>query len=289
MVAGVQAHELEVVLMFTAFLRWGWLVSLWVLLAGRPAVADAPSSGWAHWSGDVGLADYVTANWVGAAAGARPNSTVLPYLFGETGSLVPASTAQDFSGALFARVDTFGVKTWPVAWGHVELAARLSMEGETSPGLTPRRNPMPLGVGTFQETPWGGVFFNAFHDAVSGGQLLDFNYVAEFKLQGVSLYPQLGGQWRSARYVNHLVGVSAQESRNGPWSAYSPGAATTPVLAMAVQMPLERLGLALEEPSAWSLLFEWRRRWADAAMAQSPLVHNRALNDGLLALVRSFD
>jgi MipA family protein len=246
--------------------------------------------GWTHWHGDVGLADYATANWVSSTNTGTPStSAVLPYLFGETDPLVTTSSAQGCSGALFARVDTFGIKTWPLGWGHVEFAGRLSLEGQTPPGLTPRRNPLPVGVGTFQETPWGGFFLNAFHDSTSGGQLFDANYVAEFTWQGVSFYPQLGWQWRSARYVNHLVGVSSQEAHSGPWPAYAPGAATTPVAALALQMPLARLWGEAPTASAWSVLLEWRRKWADAAIAQSPLVHHRVLDDGLFALVRSFD
>ena len=256
---------------------------------------EAGSSGWMHWHGDVGLADYSVANWANASGSAR-KSTVLPYLFGQTDALLPSASVQgasDFSGALFARVDTFGIKTLPIGWGHLELAGRLSFEGQSLPGLVPRRNPLPLGVGTFQETPVGGFFFNAFHDPVSGGQLLDFNYAAEFSWHGVDIYPQLGAQWRSARYVNHLLGVSAPEALRSPWPADSPGAATTPVLALALQMPLSvpmaTLGWTAQGHPAWSLLMEWRRKWADATIAQSPLVHSRVLDDGLLALLYSFD
>jgi len=248
---------------------------------------SAPNWGGAHWHGDVGLAEYAMPNWVSASNSAK-KSTVLPYLFGQT-------------EVFFARVDTFGIKTLPIGWGHLELAGRLSFEGETVPGLAPRRNPLPLGLGTFQETPVGGFFLHAFHDSVSGGQLWDFNYAAEFDWHGLGFYPQLGAQWRSARYVNHLVGVSASEALHGPWRAYSAGASTTPVLALAVQMPfsvpLSALGWGpitsssspSFSPSSWSLLMEWRRKWADAAMGHSPLVPRRVLDDGMLSVVYSFE
>jgi len=246
---------------------------------------NAPNWGGVHWHGDVGLAEYAMPNWVSASSSAK-KATVLPYLFGQT-------------EVFFARVDTFGIKTLPIGWGHLELAGRLSFEGETAPGLAPRRNPLPLGFGTFQETPVGGFFFHAFHDSVSGGQLLDFNYAAEFDWHGLGIYPQLGAQWRSARYVNHLVGVSASEALHGPWRAYSAGASTTPVLALAVQMPfsvpLSALGWGPQTPSpsfsfsSWSLLMEWRRQWADAAMGHSPLVPRRVLDNGILSVVYSFE
>ncbi len=242
---------------------------------------NAPNGGWAHWHGDVGLAEYAMPNWVSASSSAK-KSTVLPYLFGQ-------------NEVFFARVDTFGVKTLPIGWGHLEWAGRLSFEGETVPGLRPRRNPLPLGFGTFQETPVGGFFFHAFHDSVSGGQLMDFNYAAEFDWHGLGFYPQLGAQWRSARYVNHLVGVSASEALHSPWRAYSAGASTTPVLALAVQMPfsvpLTALGWGPQSPSPspWSLLMEWRRKWADAAMGHSLLVPRRVLDDGMLSVVYSFE
>jgi outer membrane protein len=183
---------------------------------------------------------------------------VLPYAYGDL-------------GRLFVRDDTFGVKLVPVGWGALEVVARVSTEGSDGdgPGLAHRSNPRPVGLGTFQETPWGGIFIDAFVDTNSGGTLLEASYAAELALGPATLYPQAGVTRRSARYVAHLYGVAA----------YAPGASTTPVLQLSGELPLA---------GAWVLLAHAQYEPFDRAVRDSPRVDTRSRASALIALAWRF-
>ncbi|PUE26349.1 hypothetical protein B9Z39_11495 [Limnohabitans sp. JirII-29] len=219
-------------------------------------------------TGDVGVAVYNTQNIV-PSDGAE--NFVLPYAYFDY-------------GRFYTRVDTLGVKTARLGMGYLELAARISFEGfkTNTPrlsGVQARANPVPVGLGTYQETPWGAFFVYGLYDTTSGGFLQEATYAAEFKLGAVTVYPQLGVEHRSRKYVQHLYGVSAAESLSSVYGAYSASASTTPVLAMAFELPLSE---------AWHLNLQLRRRWLDSAITQSPLVSTKLQDSGFFALTRSF-
>jgi outer membrane protein len=219
-------------------------------------------------TGDVGVAVYNTQNIVGSDSA---QNFVLPYAYFD-------------DGRFYARVDTFGVKTARLGMGYLELAARISFEGFKTDaprlsGVQARANPVPMGLGTYQETPWGAFFVYGLYDTTSGGFLHEATYAAEFKLGGVTVYPQLGLEHRSRQYVQHLYGVSAAEAQSSVYGAYSARASTTPVLAMAFEWPLDE---------TWHLNLQLRRRWLDSAITQSPLVSTKQQDSGFLALTRSF-
>ena len=239
-----------------------------VLLAGLPWMAQAQAALPDHLSGDVGAAVYAAPSIV---KGARADPVLLPYVYAD-------------DGRFFGRVDAFGVKVLPLGYGYLELSGRISLEGfkidsPALPGIGARSNPLPLGISTFQETPWGAWFLNAFRDSLSGGSLLEATWAGEVVLGAVSLYPQLGVERRSAGYTQRLYGVSATESRASGLSAYTPGTSTAPVLGLAAQMPLGR---------DWSLNLQWRRRWLDSAIRKSPLVDAGRQDTGFVALTYSF-
>ena len=219
--------------------------------------------------GDVGGAVYGTQSVIRSKG---TDSTVLPYGFFDY-------------GRFFARVDTFGVKTVPVGYGYLELVGRVSQDGwraDTAAlaGLTDRKTPIPLGIGTFQQTPYGAFILNAFVDAnKSRGALLEATYAAEFKLGRVSFYPQLGVEYRSARYANYLYGVTAAESLASGYASYNAGASTTPVLGLAVDVPLG---------NPWILSLQLRRKWLDSAVYNSPLVSRKTQDTGFVALSYRF-
>lgn len=219
--------------------------------------------------GDVGGAVYGTQSVIRSKG---TDSTVLPYGFFDY-------------GRFFARVDTFGVKTVPVGYGYLELVGRVSQDGwraDTAAlaGLTDRKTPIPLGVGTFQQTPYGAFILNAFVDAnKSRGALLEATYAAEFKLGRVSFYPQLGVEYRSAKYANYLYGVTAAESLASGYASYNAGASTTPVLGLAVDVPLG---------NPWILSLQLRRKWLDSAVYNSPLVSRKTQDTGFVALSYRF-
>ena len=219
-------------------------------------------------TGDLGGAVYTTQKIVHSTGS---QSLTLPYAYFDY-------------GRFYTRVDTLGVKTMRLGNGHLELAGRISFEGfpTDAPGLhgiAARTNPMPLGVGTYQETPWGALFAYSFYDPSSGGMLHELTYAAELQVGAVTVYPQLGIERRTQKYVQHLYGVSSQEALASGLGAYSATASDTPVLAMALEWPVDE---------AWRINLQWRRRWLDRAITHSPLVFAQQQDSGFLALTRSF-
>jgi outer membrane protein len=222
-----------------------------VLLAACAAAATARADGGAHFVGDLGLGEQRTQ---ASASGASARSFALPYAYGDL-------------GRLFVREDTFGVKLVPAGWGALELVGRVSTEGSDADGagLAHRTNPRPVGLGTFQETPWGGVFADAFVDTVSGGTLLEASYAAEVPVGPAALYPQAGLARRSARYDAHLYDVH--------------GASTTPVLQLSGELPFADTWVALAH-------VQWEP--FDAAVRASPRVSARSRTSALVALAWRF-
>jgi outer membrane protein len=221
-----------------------------VLALGLAAMA-ARADDALHYVGDLGLGVQRTQ---ASAPGAQARTFALPYAYGDL-------------GRLFVREDTFGAKLVPVGWGALELVGRASTEGTDGdgPGLAHRTNPRPVGLGTFQETPWGGVFADAFVDTVSGGTLLEASYAAEVPVGPLTLYPQAGLARRSASYDAHLFDVHA--------------ASTTPVLQLSGELPLADTWVALAH-------VQWEP--FDGAVRASPRVAARSRASALLALAWRF-
>ena len=222
-----------------------------MLVAACVAVAAARADDMPHYVGDLGLGVQHTQ---ASAPGASARTYALPYAYGDL-------------GRLFVREDTFGAKLVPVGWGALELVGRVSTEGSDAdgPGLAHRTNPRPVGLGTFQETPWGGVIADAFVDTVSGGTLLEASYAAEVPIGPLTLYPQAGLARRSARYDAHLHDVHA--------------ASTTPVLQLSGELPFADTWVALAH-------VQWEP--FDAAVRASPRVAARSRASALLALAWRF-
>lgn len=237
------------------------------------AQSASPAAFTDRFVGDLGGAAYASASVVKSKDTA---ATALPYAYGDW-------------GRFFARVDTLGVKVAPLAMGHVEGVLRVSQEGfdaDTAAlrGVRHRSNPLPVGVGTFQRTAVGGVFVYALHDVNSGGTLAEATYAARLDAAGVQFYPQLGVEYRSAAYVQHLYGVSAPEAAanqtaGGSLTAYQAGASTVPMLGLAATVPLT---------GPWALQLQWRHKWLDSAIKHSPLVGVSSQNTGFAALTYTF-
>ena len=220
--------------------------------------------------GDAGGAVYLTQSVV---RGKSTDTSVLPYGF------------IDY-GRMFARVDTLGVKTVALGYGYLELAGRVSQDGwrANTPvlaGLSDRKTSIPLGIGTFQETPYGAFFLNAFVDAnKSHGTLLEATYAAQFRLGNWSFYPQFGLEYRNAKYTNYFYGVSPAESVTSGYAAYSATASTTPVLGLALDVPLG---------GPWMINLQLRRKWLDSTVQNSPLVNKKTQDSGFMALAYRFN
>ncbi len=216
-------------------------------------------------SGDIGLGAYYAR---GIVAGAGDALSVLPY--------------GDFEyGRVFARVDTLGIKTLTMGNGYLELAARFSQDGfntDTSAlrGLRARQTSIPLGVGTLQVTPIGAFLLNAFHDVRdSGGNWLEAIYAAEVDLPQVSFYPMLGADYQSGAYVRYYYGISTQEAAFSQYSTYDPGASLNPLIGLIVDIKLT---------DTYHLNCYVRRKWLGDAIRNSPVVNQRYLDTGYVAL-----
>jgi MipA family protein len=238
-----------------------------VLTSGFVAAQPAPIS--YKLTGDVGAAVYGTQNVI---RGKGNEATVLPYLFADY-------------GRFFARVDTFGLKALPVGNGYLELVARVSQDGwraNIAPlaGLTDRKTPFPVGIGTFQQTPYGAFIVNAFVDTGSSrGNLLEATYAAEVKWGSLSLYPQLGVERRSAKYANYFYGVTPAESLASGFAVYNAGSSVTPVLGLAADYSLTE---------NWIVNMQLRRKWLDSAVTNSPLVVRKTQDMGYVGLSYRF-
>ena len=219
--------------------------------------------------GDVGLGVYSTQSIIRSKDN---DTTVLPYVYAD-------------KGRFFARVDTFGVKTIPLGAGYLEFAGRVSQDGwkaDTAAlrGLQDRKTPIPLGIGTFQETPYGGIFLNAFVDAnKSHGGLFEAMYAAKFTLGAFSFYPQAGVEYTTKKYSNYFYGVTAAESAASGYAAYEAGASTAPMLGLAVEVPVA---------DSWKLSLQYRHKWLDSAVKNSPLVSRNSQDTAFVALSYQF-
>lgn len=242
-----------------------------VLLGALICVTSAQaagSDGETRFTGDLGGGVYLRSEMV---RGTGPSTLVLPYVYGDY-------------DRFYARIDTLGVRTVAFGHGHLELALRISLEGfdadtaETR-GLSDRSHPLPIGIGTFQRTPIGGIFLYAFHDPRSGGALLEATWGGRFDLGRIAFYPLLGLEYRSRDYVQHLYGVSAAESAASGLPAYSPGASTVPMAGLAATLPIT---------GPWALQFQWRHRWLGDAIGDSPIVRSRSQDSGHFALTYEF-
>jgi outer membrane protein len=221
-----------------------------------------------HYVGDLGGAAYLK---TGVVRGQGSSTLVLPYVYGDY-------------GRFFGRIDTFGVKTRAVGWGHLELVGRINTEGfrtDTAAlkGLSDRRNPVPLGVGTFQRTPIGGVFLYAMHDVTSGGMLAEATWGSKLETTWATFYPLISLEYRSSAYVNYLYGVTAGESAASGYAAYNPGASFVPLVGLAASIPIT---------GDWALQLQFRHRWFDSAITNSPIVSARTQQTGNIAITYEF-
>ena len=230
--------------------------------------AQAQTSFPDHFVGDVGAAAYLKS---GIVKGDATSTLALPYVYG------------DYE-RFFGRIDTFGVKTLALGWGHLELVGRVNTEGfrtDTAAlrGLSDRRDPVPLGVGTFQRTPIGGVFLYAMHDVTSGGMLAEATWGSKLETAWATFYPLVSLEYRSSAYVNYLYGVTPGESAASGYAAYSPGASVVPVVGLAATIPIA---------GDWALQLQFRHRWFDSAITSSPIVSARTQQTGNIAITYEF-
>lgn len=219
--------------------------------------------------GDIGLGGYYTGDII---HGDQDQTSVLPYV--------------DFNyGRMFARIDTFGIKTLPLGYGHVELVGRFNQDGfdtntPSLAGLTKRKNSLPIGIGTLQVTPIGGFMLNAFHDVnASRGTVFETIYGGRVELSSVKLYPLIGMEYRSQEYVRYYYGVSPQEAVNSSYAAYRPDGAMNGLIALIADITLT---------DDYHLHMYARRKWLGDTIRHSPIVDKAYLDTAYLALSYRF-
>lgn len=197
------------------------------------------------------------------------NTSVLPYAYFDY-------------GRFFARIDTFGIKTAKLGAGYLELAVRASSDYMNAErGLEHRSNAIPVGIGSFQETPFGAFFLNAFYDVNrSHGTLLEAIYAAKFPLGRANMYPQVGIEHRSASYNNYFYGVTSSESAASGFHVYQAGASNNPILALTAEYPLSQ---------NWVTNLTLRRKWLGRAISDSPIANRSFENTAFVAISYRFE
>jgi len=236
----------------------------------HPATSFAVEESQSRIHGDLG-------GFVNAAQspvrGGRKRVMLLPYAYFDYGST-------------YVRLDTFGVKTLPIGYGHLELAGRIKFDGYQTAGnaalqgINDRQNSIPVGLGSFQLTPIGGFFLYAFHDVNrSQGNLYEAVYVAKFALGEAAVYPQIGIELNSGKYNQYYYGVSASESAASGYAAYTPSASTSPLLKVMLEVPLAE---------GWYANLYLRRKWLGAAIANSPLAGRKNEDNGFVGVAFRF-
>jgi outer membrane protein len=219
--------------------------------------------------GDIGLGGYYTRSIV---RGTGDTLSVLPYA--------------DFKyGRVFARVDTLGIKTLELGYGHLELVGRISRDGfgtniPSLQGLGERENSLPLGIGTLQVTPAGGFWVNAFHDMHrSQGNWFEAIYGGKIELPRLALYPLLGGEYQSREYVRYYYGISVPEAADSQYAAYQPAGSFNGLAGLIADIELT---------DEYHLNCYVRRKWLGDAVRHSPIVSRRYLDTGYIALSYRF-
>jgi outer membrane protein len=219
--------------------------------------------------GDVGGAGYYTRSIV---RGVSERASVLPYGYFDY-------------GRMFARIDTLGVKTIKMGYGYLELAGRVSLDGFKADsanlrGLTDRENSIPIGIGTFQITPIGAFFVNAFYDVnKSRGGLFEAIYAAELATPRVTFYPQIGAEYLSKQYAGYYYGVSAHEAAASQYSFYQPNGAFNPFLAALIDTKIT---------DEVHLNFYFRHKWMASSIQGSPIVGRKGMDTTVVALTYRF-
>lgn len=215
--------------------------------------------------GDIGMAVYQSNN---LAKGDGNTQLVVPYAYFDY-------------GPFFARFDTFGIKTIPVGYGYLEIVRRINLEGFRTDnailrGLRERRNSHPMGIGTFQETPIGGFFLNAFHDTNrSGGQMYELIYASKFDMGNTVVYPMFGFEHFTSQYTQYFYGVSPAEAKRSVYPAYAPKANTTTMLGAVWDVPVA---------GQWHANIYMLRRWLGSAITQSPLVNTKLQDEAFFSI-----
>lgn len=196
--------------------------------------------------------------------------------------IIPVPYAFFDYGRFFARLDTFGFKTLKLGYGYLEFAGQVNLDNynrkSTINGATYNKlDPVPIGIGTFQDTPIGGFFLHAYQDVNrSKGQIYQFSYFAEFELfDKIKIYPEVGAEMLSQTYANYYYGVSASASKTLGYPQYTVPTSTNLITGMLIEVPLV---------DQWYFNVFGRLKFLGGGIATSPIM-NRGTQDSVFGAV----
>ena len=223
-----------------------------------------------HIVGDIGAAVYTSNLHIGTEG---TQSLVLPYAFFDY---------QRF----FTRIDEVGIKTFKMGYGYFEVIGKINLDNYTVKSVINgtsinKSDPIPLGVGTFQETPIGGFFANAYHDfGKSKGALYEFLYFAEVEtFEKVMIYPQVGLERQSNQYANYYYGINSGQASMTGYSAYNAPATNNLLAGVMIEIPVV---------DSWYINVYGKRKWMGSGINNSPVM-NRSYQDNIfMALAYRF-
>lgn len=240
-------------------------------LADYEVPKDVPDGLPDHIVGDLGVGVYSSNMSIGTTG---TQTYPLPYAF------------FDYE-RFFARIDTFGIKTAKIGYGYLELAGQVNLDDYTRKsaitGATySKRDPVPIGIGTFQETPIGGFFLHGYQDVDhSQGQIYEFSYFAQFEtVAQINLYPMVGAEHLSQSYANYYYGVSAKASQTLGYAQYTAPATTNLSAGLMIDIPIV---------NQWHFNLFGKRKFMGSGISESPIMA-RGYQDSLIgSLVYRFE
>jgi len=234
------------------------------------ATEDIPDSLPDHIVGDVGAAVYSSNLHIGTEG---TQSFVLPYAF------------FDYE-RFFVRIDEVGIKTFKMGYGYFEVIGKINLDtykvkSPINGNSINRSDPIPLGLGTFQETPIGGFFVNAYHDfGKSKGALYELMYFAEIETyKKVMIYPQVGIERQSSQYANYYYGINSGESNLTGYVAYNSPATNNLLAGLMVEIPVV---------DNWYINIYGKRKWMGGGINNSPAMNRSFQDNVLMALAYRF-
>jgi outer membrane protein len=214
--------------------------------------------------GDIGAAIYTSNMHIGTEG---TQSLVLPYAF------------FDYK-RFFVRIDEVGIKTFELGNGYLELIGKIDLntykvKSPFNGASINRTDPIPLGIGTYQETPIGGFFANAYHDfGKSHGALYELLYFAEVEtFKNVVVYPEFGIERQSSQYANYYYGMNTGEAGATGYNAYVAPATNNLIAGFMVEIPVV---------DNWYVNLYGRRKWLGNGINNSPVM-NRSFQDNIFA------
>jgi outer membrane protein len=104
-------------------------------------------------------------------------------------------------------------------------------------------------------------------------------YGGMLKLPSVTLYPLLGAEYRSKKYVRYFYGVSPQEAAGSGYATYDPAGAVNSFIAFMTEIKLT---------DDYYLNLYVRHNLLGDSIRRSPLVDQKYLDTGYIALSYRF-